>query len=79
MIEIYKVIFYNQYIQSKGLSHDDSTKIINCLSKNKKAFVDLMMAEELGITNNDENPIMNALVTFLAFVLFGLVPSIKID
>ena len=33
-----------------------------------------MMAEELGLMGGDENPKTNALVTFLSFVLFGVVP-----
>ena len=34
------------------------------------------MVEELGLGSVDENPVKNALVTFAAFVLFGIVPSI---
>ncbi len=35
-----------------------------------------MMAEELGLIPSDENPFKNAIVTFLSFGLFGLVPLI---
>lgn len=58
----------------KGYSQEDATKIINLLSKNKKAFVDSMMVDELGIMESDENPIKNGAVTFGSFVVFGFVP-----
>jgi hypothetical protein len=53
---------------------DDAIKITETLSKYKSAWVDVMMVEELGLSSEDENPIKNGLVTFLAFVLFGIVP-----
>jgi VIT1/CCC1 family predicted Fe2+/Mn2+ transporter len=52
-------------------------KITNLISKNPQAFVDIMMAEELGITGGDEHPKINALVTFIAYVLFGFMPCIR--
>jgi len=36
--------------------------------------VDIMMVEELGLLPNEDNPIKNALVTFISFVAFGLMP-----
>lgn len=33
-----------------------------------------MMIEELELGGAEESPFKNALVTFIAFVLFGLVP-----
>jgi len=54
----------------------DAEKIITIISKHKDAFIDIMMLEELELGGAEENPFMNALVTFIAFILFGLVPSI---
>ena len=48
--------------------------ISDTLSKNKEAWVNVMMVEELGLSPGDENPIKNALVTFFSFGLFGLIP-----
>lgn len=48
---------------------------MNIISRHKDAFIDIMMLEELELGGAEENPFMNALVTFLAFILFGLVPS----
>lgn len=58
----------------KGLSEDDSKKIVDIISKNEEAWVDIMMVEELGIVPNDESPIKNALVTFASFIVFGAIP-----
>jgi DNA damage-binding protein 1 len=67
MIEIYR---------DKGLSQDDATELVNVLAKNKNNFIDTMMVEELGMMPPapDESPAKGGLVTFIAFVIFGLVP-----
>lgn len=51
---------------------------MNIISRHKDAFIDIMMLEELELGGAEENPLMNALVTFIAFILFGLVPSISL-
>lgn len=65
MLEIYR---------SKGMNDKDSEKIVSVLSKNKKAWVDVMMVEELGMIEDTSNPLKNAVVTFFSFALFGLIP-----
>jgi VIT1/CCC1 family predicted Fe2+/Mn2+ transporter len=44
------------------------------ISKNKDVWIDIMMIEELGLVESDENPIKNAIVTFLSFIFFGVIP-----
>lgn len=60
----------------KGLSKQDSEQITNILTKNKKAWIDIMMVEELGLIEEDESPVKNALVTFVSFAFFGFIPVI---
>jgi len=62
----------------KGVPRENAVKIMNILSKNKQAFVDVMMAEELGITADivDEVPYKHGLVNFTSFLFFGSVPLI---
>lgn len=67
LIEIY---------MEKGLSKEDSISITNILSKNEETWVDIMMVEELGIIQEDESPIKNALVTFISFIIFGFIPVV---
>jgi VIT1/CCC1 family predicted Fe2+/Mn2+ transporter len=65
LVEIYK---------AKGLSETDSTAIVDIMARHKEAWVDIMMVEELGIVQSDESPLKNAVATFVAFLVFGLVP-----
>lgn len=67
MIEIY---------QKKGMAKEDAEEMMDILSKYKGAWVDVMMVEELGITPGDDSPAKNAVVTFFAFLIAGLLPII---
>lgn len=47
--------------------------MVEILAKYPDFMVDVMMADELGIIEDDESPVRNGLVTFGAFVVFGFV------
>ncbi|KAG9404849.1 hypothetical protein AC1031_005061 [Aphanomyces cochlioides] len=68
-----------QLYESKGVSTDDATLVVNTLSRYKEAFVDIMMVEELGLmpVDEDENPLIGGFVTFGSFMLFGSVPLLS--
>ncbi len=59
---------------AKGFAREDSEAMVAILSKNREAWVDVMMVEELGIVSSDESPLKNAVATFFSFALFGIVP-----
>jgi VIT1/CCC1 family predicted Fe2+/Mn2+ transporter len=67
MVEIYR---------DKGLSKEDAVELVNVLAKNKNNFIDTMMVEELGMLppSPDESPAKGGLVTFLSFLIFGIIP-----
>jgi vacuolar iron transporter family protein len=65
MVEIY---------MSRGIEKADAETIVKIISKDKKTFVDIMMLEELGIVEENESPIKNAVITFFSFVIFGFIP-----
>lgn len=65
MVELY---------MEKGIEAGDAKQITDILSKYQSAWVDVMMVEELGILEESESPIKNALVTFLSFGVFGFIP-----
>ncbi|NHJ01741.1 MAG: hypothetical protein EAX86_06330 [Candidatus Heimdallarchaeota archaeon] len=65
MIEIYT---------EKGISYEDAVIVVEILSSNKQAFIDIMMVEELGIVKTDESPMKNGLITFISFAIFGFIP-----
>ncbi len=62
--------------QGKGVSRADAESMVGILAKHPKAWVDIMMVEELGIVTSDESPLANAVATFLSFAAFALVPLV---
>ncbi len=58
----------------KGIDKNDAKTMVDIIAKNKKAWVDIMMVEELGIIEANESPLKNAVATFLSFAVFGFVP-----
>jgi len=65
LIEIY---------MEKGITKPDAKRMVEVVSKHKKAWVDIMMVEELGILESNESPLKNAVVTFVSFCVFGFIP-----
>jgi VIT1/CCC1 family predicted Fe2+/Mn2+ transporter len=65
MVELY---------QEKGIERGDAQTVVDILSKHREAWVSIMMVEELGILESGQSPLHNAVVTFISFALFGLVP-----
>lgn len=59
---------------AKGIPAQDAEAMVSILAKNPKAWVDIMMVEELGIVGSDESPLANAAATFLSFGVFGFIP-----
>ena len=59
---------------SKGIGEADATAMVDIIAKDPKAWVDIMMVEELGIVGSEESPLANAVATFLSFGLFGFIP-----
>jgi VIT1/CCC1 family predicted Fe2+/Mn2+ transporter len=59
---------------AKGMPEEDAEKVVEIFAKHPKAWVDVMMTEELGILHSEESPLANAVVTFFSFALFGLIP-----
>lgn len=62
----------------KGVPEATARRIMEILSRRKEAFVNIMMAEELGIVSDqdDASPWKNGLATFVAFLAFGIVPLV---
>lgn len=58
----------------KGIPESDAKTLVDILSKHKKAWVDIMMVEELGLVENRESPVKNAFTTFGSFIFFGSIP-----
>jgi len=66
MVELYK---------AKGIQEDVAREIIVILARNRKVFVDVMMAEELGIPPDvSSSPWKHGLINFGSFMFFGIIP-----
>ena len=65
MIELY---------EKKGIARADAEAIAEIFAKHPKAWVEVMMVEELGLVQEDESPLKNAVMTFISFGLFGFLP-----
>lgn len=66
-----------QIYMAKGLSREDSTTIVDIISKDPKLFVDFMMVDELGLLvdiDDRTGPLKQGAVMFFSFVIFGCVP-----
>jgi len=60
--------------REKGMNREDAKEMSEILSRNREAWIDVMMVEELGLIFEDDDPWKNGVVTFLAFAIFGFVP-----
>lgn len=58
----------------KGLNKKDASDMVKILKKNKKYWIETMMHEELGLLKGRGSPIKKGLATFIAFIIFGIVP-----
>mmetsp|Transcript_15854 Transcript_15854/g.34300 ORF Transcript_15854/g.34300 Transcript_15854/m.34300 type:complete len:281 (-) Transcript_15854:138-980(-) len=69
MIDIY---------ETRGMTREDATMVIQTMSKYKDFFVDVMMAEELALQVPDEDhkteSMKEGVVMFCAFATFGSLP-----
>lgn len=63
----------------KGFTEFDSKRIVDMLSENNRAFVDVMLLELEGICFEEDNgsPLRNGIVTFISFCIFGAIPMIS--
>jgi VIT1/CCC1 family predicted Fe2+/Mn2+ transporter len=64
--------------QEKGLKEETAKDMVNLMSGNRQAFVDVMMVQELGLKSTIDpwGPVKGALVNFFAFVICGSIPLI---
>lgn len=59
---------------ARGMAEQDARDVVEIIAKDKKAWVDTMMVEELGIMPDEGSPLKNAAATFVSFALFGFLP-----
>ncbi|MBT8254877.1 MAG: hypothetical protein HKN00_06745 [Flavobacteriaceae bacterium] len=67
VVEIYK---------SKGFEGDLLEQVVDTITSNKDRWVDTMMKEELLMLKETKSPVMMGIVTYISFILIGLIPLI---
>ncbi len=63
-----------EIFEDKGFSGDLLEQVVDTITADKDRWVDVMMKEELEMTEEAKSPLAMGGVTFLSFALFGLVP-----
>jgi VIT1/CCC1 family predicted Fe2+/Mn2+ transporter len=60
--------------EAKGIPGADARAMVETVARHPKAWVDIMMVEELGILPEEVSPLKNAFTTFVSFGVFGFIP-----
>ncbi|MCP4460402.1 MAG: hypothetical protein GY816_20625 [Cytophagales bacterium] len=60
--------------EAKGFKGKLLEDVVNTITADKDRWVDVMMKEELEMVKETKSPFAMGTVTFLSFILFGLVP-----
>lgn len=62
---------------AKGFTIQDSHRITDLIATNNKAFVNIMMLEELGLVVPEEGLALKCgIVTLVSFMILGVIPAI---
>lgn len=65
-----------QLLRRKGFEGADLERAVEIFTSDRRQWLDLMLAEELGLPENPASPWRAAVTTFFAFVLIGLLPLV---
>lgn len=63
-----------QIFAAKGFAGEDLERIVQKITSNKDLWVDTMVQEQYGLAKTALSPVRAGLFTFLAFLVFGLIP-----
>lgn len=66
-----------EIFEAKGFTGADLDRATEIITSDKKIWADTMMREEHGMTQGEDGtPVLHAVMTFLAFVVFGSIPIV---
>jgi VIT1/CCC1 family predicted Fe2+/Mn2+ transporter len=62
--------------REKGFKDELLEDVVRIITSRRKVWIDTMMKEELGLIEDEKNPIDSSISTFVGFNLIGLIPLI---
>lgn len=62
--------------EAKGFEGELLEQVVDKITEDKDRWVDTMMKDELGMTEETKSPFKMGLVTFISFVIMGFIPLI---
>ena len=62
--------------RKKGFKDQLLEDVVRIITSRRKVWIDTMMKEELGLIENEKNPLDSSISTFVGFNLIGLIPLI---
>ncbi len=65
-----------QILTQKGVPQANLDNAVEAITVNRETWVNYMLSEEYGVALNDKSPFHAGLMTFVAFLICGLVPLI---
>ena len=63
-----------QIFAAKGFEGEDLERTVSIITRSRTRWIEIMLAEEYGLSLVQRSPLTAAFVTFLAFITCGLVP-----
>lgn len=66
-----------EILMDRGVPETDANGFADLYERNPDLWADFMMQYELGMADpREDNPAMNGLMTFIAFIIFGAIPLV---
>lgn len=65
-----------QIFKAKGFKDELLEKVVDTITSDKKIWLEVMLAEEHGLSKTTPKPMVSAGVTFMAFISVGAIPLI---
>lgn len=65
-----------QIYKNKGLKGEILENVVQAITKDRQLWINTMLTEEYGLQLEGPNPIKAGVVTFVSFIIVGLVPLI---
>jgi VIT1/CCC1 family predicted Fe2+/Mn2+ transporter len=62
--------------REKGFKNELLEDVVRIITSRRKVWVDTMMKEELGLIEDEKNPMDSSVSTFIGFNIIGLIPLI---